>query len=137
MTADSYNISRFFSADFDKKLKQTLQANKFDFVHLESLFLTPYIGTIQKYSEAKVILRSHNLEHLIWERLANLEGNKAKKLYLKHLSKKLKKYENQVLNDVDAIAAISFEDTKRYQELDCTVPLITVPFGSDLAKYTP
>jgi glycosyltransferase involved in cell wall biosynthesis len=137
VTSDSYNVSRFFSADFDKKLKDTLQSNKFDFVHLESLFLTPYIGTIKKYSGAKVILRSHNLEHLIWERLANLEGNKAKRIYLKHLSKKLKKYENNVLNDVDGIAAISFEDTKRYNDLNCKVPLITVPFGIDLDNYVP
>lgn len=137
VTSDSYNVSRFFSADFDKRLKEILEQNQFDFVHLESLFLTPYIGTIGKYSKAKIVLRSHNLEHLIWERLANLEGNKAKKLYLAHLSKKLKKYENQVLNDVDGIAAISYEDTKRYQELNCSVPLITVPFGVDVKNYEP
>jgi len=137
VTSDSYNVSRFFSADFDRKLKETLLNNKYDFVHLESLFLTPYIGTISRYSKAKIVLRSHNLEHLIWERLANLEGNKAKRIYLKHLSKKLKNYEHKVLNDVHGIAAISFEDTKRYQSLNCEVPLITIPFGIDLENYVP
>lgn len=137
VTSDSYNVSRFFSADFDKRLKEVLEENEFDFVHLESLFLTPYIGTIGKYSKAKIVLRSHNLEHLIWERLANLEGNKAKKIYLTHLSKKLKKYEQKVLNDVHGIAAISYEDTKRYQDLNCQVPLITVPFGVDVKNYSP
>ena len=137
VTSDSYNVSRFFSADFDKKIKETLLANNYDYVHLESLFLTPYIGTITRYSKAKIVLRSHNLEHLIWERLANLEGNTAKKIYLKHLSKKLKKYENHILNDVDGIAAISFEDTKRYKNLNCKVPLITIPFGLDVENYTP
>lgn len=137
VTSDSYNVSRFFSADFDKKIKETLLDGEYDFVHLESLFLTPYIGTIARYSKAKIVLRSHNLEHLIWERLANLEGNKAKRIYLKHLSKKLKNYEHKVLNDVHGIAAISFEDTKRYQNLNCEVPLITVPFGLDVSNYQP
>ncbi len=136
VTSDSYNVSRFFSADFDKKLKEILEEEHFDVVHLESLFLTPYIGTIRKYSKAKLVLRSHNLEHLIWERLANLEKNKAKKIYLKHLSKKLKKYEKGVLCEVDAIATISSEDTKRFNSFDCEKPLKTIPFGIDLENYS-
>jgi glycosyltransferase involved in cell wall biosynthesis len=135
VTSDSYNISRFFSADFNKKLIQLLENNDFDIVHLESLFMTPYIRTIRLYSDAKVVLRSHNLEHLIWERLATSTGNKAKKIYLKHLASKLKKYEYQTINEVDGIAAISFEDTERYQHLLKNVPLITIPFGIDLENY--
>lgn len=135
VTSDSYNISRFFSSDFDRVLRETLEKESFDIIHLESLFMTPYLWSIRKFSKAKVVLRSHNLEHLIWERLANLEKNTAKKVYLKHLSKKLKNYEKKVLNEVDGIAAISFDDSKRYQELDCSMPLITVPFGIDLDQY--
>ena len=135
VTSDSYNISRFFSPDFDRVLRECLMENEFDVVHLESLFMTPYLDTIRKYSKAKVVLRSHNLEHLIWERLANLEKKSAKRIYLKHLSKKLKKFEEKVLNEVDGIAAISFNDSIRYQSLNCNVPLITVPFGIDLKNY--
>ncbi|MFK8039180.1 MAG: glycosyltransferase family 4 protein [Crocinitomicaceae bacterium] len=135
VTSDSYNVSRYFSPDFDAELKRLLQVSKFDIVHLESLFMTPYLSTIRKYSKAKVVLRSHNLEHLIWERLANVEKKSAKRVYLKHLSSKLKQYEKQVLNEVDGIAAISFDDQKRYQSLDCNIPLFTIPFGIDLDKY--
>jgi len=135
VTSDSYNISRFFSPDFDRELREVLLDDSYDVVHLESLFMTPYLDTIRNYSKAKVVLRSHNLEHLIWERLANLEKKSAKRVYLKHLSKKLKKYEEKVLNEVDGIAAISFDDSKRYSDLSCNVPLITIPFGIDLEQY--
>ncbi len=134
VTADSYNVNRFFSPDFNKRLIELLKED-FDVVHLESLFMTPYIQTIRQFSKAKVLLRSHNLEHLIWERLANSTGNKAKKIYLKHLAVKLKKYEQRTINEVDGIAAISFEDTKRYQDLKIKSPLITVPFGVNLEEY--
>lgn len=135
VTSDSYNVSRFFSPDFDKRLIQLLQENNYDYVHLESLFMTPYISTIRSFSTAKIVLRSHNLEHLIWERIANSTANTAKKIYLKHLAAKLKKYENKTINEVDGIAAISYEDTERYKLLKCNVPLVTIPFGIDLEKY--
>ncbi len=135
VTSDSYNVSRFFSPDFNKRLIEILEEKDFDIVHLESLFMTPYIHTIRKYSTAKIVLRSHNLEHLIWERLASSTGNTAKRLYLKHLSAKLKKYEYRTINEVDGIAAISFEDTSRYKLLKCKVPLLTIPFGIYLEKY--
>ncbi|MEX1002721.1 MAG: glycosyltransferase family 4 protein [Crocinitomicaceae bacterium] len=135
VTSDSYNISRFFSPDLDRRLIELLQENSYDIIHLESLFMTPYISTIREHSSAKIILRSHNLEHLIWERLANSTGNKAKKMYLKHLAAKLKKYEQKTINEVDGIAAISNQDSQRFLNFSCKKPIITIPFGVDLNRY--
>lgn len=137
VTSDSYNISRFFTPDFDILLKNTLEVEEFDVVHIESLFMTPYIDTIRKYNpKAKIILRSHNLEHLIWERLANTAKNKAKKIYLKYLAKKLKQYESSILPNIDGIAAITKADYKRYQKLNKDhTKLETIPFGIDLEQY--
>lgn len=135
ITSDSYNISRFFSPDFDKKLTEILQEDTYDVVHLESLFMTPYIQTIRTYSKANVVLRSHNLEHLIWERLANSTGNKAKRIYLKHLASRLKVYEKKTINEVEGIATISYEDTERFASLTKKIPILTVPFGIDLGDY--
>jgi glycosyltransferase involved in cell wall biosynthesis len=132
VTADSYNVNRFFSTDFDRRLIELLESTTYDVIHLESLFMTPYLDTIRKLSNAKIILRSHNLEHVIWERLANSTENTAKKIYLKHLASRLKKYEKRTINQVDGIAAISHEDSKRFKDFDCKVPLLTIPFGIDL-----
>ena len=76
------------------------------------MFTTPYIQTIRSYSSAKIILRSHNLEHIIWKRLANETHNPAKKIYLNLLSNQLKKYELNDINEVDGIACISVEHEK-------------------------
>ena len=135
VTYDSYNISRFFSPDFDYLLKSTLQADNFDIVHLESLFTTPYLETIRNYSNAKIILRSHNLEYMIWERLASETNNPAKKIYLNLLSNQLKNYEVDIVSKVDGIAAISNEDEKKYIKLGCKASLKTIPFGIDTNTY--
>ena len=137
VTYDSYNISRFFSPDFNALLIKSLRAESYDLVILESLFTTPYIQTIRSYSSAKIVLRSHNLEHIIWKRLANETHNPAKKIYLNLLSNQLKKYELNVINDVDGIACISVEDEKKYKSLDYNKPIICIPFGLDIHEYVP
>lgn len=137
VTSDSYNISRFFSPDVDRKLIQILESENFDIIHIESLFMTPYIATVRRYSKAPVVLRSHNLEYIIWERMADASKNRAKKAYLNLLSRQLKKYETGIINSVDGIAAISNEDAKKYLSLKCYKPIVNIPFGIELTKYIP
>lgn len=136
ITNDSYNITRFFSSDFDRILTKKLESNTYDIIHIESLFMTPYIPTCGRNSKAKLVLRSHNLEYIIWERLAEGENKYYKKTYLKYLSRKLKEYEVSVLNDISGIACISSEDLKKYKSLGCEIPLINIPFGIDYAELS-
>jgi glycosyltransferase involved in cell wall biosynthesis len=136
ITQDSYNISRFFSADFDFKLQEELLKNEYDVVHLESLFMAPYISTVRAHSNARIVLRSHNLEFIIWKRLARQSGNVAKKTYLKLLARQLKNYELDVLNQVDGIAAISKRDALDFVKLGSKKPKIVIPFGINLEGYS-
>lgn len=134
-SSHSYNIQRFVSEAFEHKLQQMLQNNHYDIVHLEGLYLTSYIPTIRKFSKAKIALRSHNIEFLIWERLAKGEGNLIKKKYLSLLAKRLKKYELQHLHDSDLIIPISENDLELYQSFGCTrEKLFYQPFAIDTDK---
>ncbi|PHQ78374.1 MAG: glycosyl transferase family 4 [Thalassobium sp.] len=135
VTSDSYNVSRFFSPDFDLRLISILRKKKFDVVHLESLFMTPYIHSIRRFSKAKVILRSHNLEYMIWERQAEGAKNPAKKIYISMLARQLKKYELKIMNEVDGIAAISRQDADKYLGFGCTTPMQISPFGIDMEEH--
>jgi glycosyltransferase involved in cell wall biosynthesis len=135
LTSDSYNISRFFSTDFDIRLAKLLRHESFDIVHLESLFMTPYLSTIKRLSAAPIVLRAHNIEHVIWEKTAAGTGSFMKRLYLNYLHRKLKQYELSVLNEVSAIASISDDDRDRMKALNIKKPIQTIPFGVDLRKY--
>jgi glycosyltransferase involved in cell wall biosynthesis len=136
-TNESYNIIRFYSSEFEKVLKELLLKENYDIVQLETLWVTPYVETIRKNSKAKIIFRSHNVEHCIWERLTVLTGNPLKKVYLKLLASRLKKYEVRMLNNYDAIACITDLDTQLFKKLGCRIPLIHVPFGIQLTDYKP
>lgn len=137
VTSDSYNISRFFTPDVDIVLTDLLRKEKFDIIHLESLFVSPYIGTIQRLSKGKIVLRSHNLEFMIWERLANEQSNIAKKTYLNILAKQLRRFEIHTIGDVHGIASISFEDEAKYKAICEDTPIKNIPFGIDIEDYTP
>lgn len=132
---ESYNIIRFYSKSFEKVLNDILSKQQFDIIHLETLWVAPYVDTIRKHSKAKIVLRSQNVEYLIWERLAEGSTNPLKKLYLQLLAKRLKRYELEMLNKYDGIATITNLDALSYKKSGCEIPMIHIPFGIDSAKY--
>ncbi|MBU1013528.1 MAG: glycosyltransferase family 4 protein [Bacteroidetes bacterium] len=133
-TRKSYHVHRFISKDFEQKLLQILQDQKFDIIQVETIFLTPYLKTIAKYSKAKVFLRAHNIEHLIWKRLAEYTKNPFRKIYLDHLSVQLKNYEIDHLDKYDGIVCISNVDAEYYMNLT-QEPVITASFGINAEEY--
>ncbi|MFL5762749.1 MAG: glycosyltransferase family 4 protein [Bacteroidia bacterium] len=134
-TSESYNISRFYSTAFEKTLLDILSKTEFDIVHLETLWVAPYVAVIRKHSKAKIVLRSQNVEFMIWERLTDDCERFLKRAYLKLLAKRLKRYELGMLNRYDAIATITEVDSDAFRKLGCHIPIIHIPFGIDLEKY--
>jgi glycosyltransferase involved in cell wall biosynthesis len=130
-SSESYNVKRFDSVLLHEKLTEILQKEKFDCVLLDSLFVTPYIATIRKFSKAKIILRSHNIEHNVWERFTANEKNPVKKRYLGLLAKRLKKYESEAMSRVDGIAAISADDVS-FVKQHFKTPAEFIPFGYEI-----
>jgi glycosyltransferase involved in cell wall biosynthesis len=132
---ESYHITRFISEDFKSSLIKILENNDFDIVQLETLYLTPYIDTVKKHSNALVTMRSHNIEFEIWERIVKNTNFIPKKLYLNHLTKKLKKYELDKLNDYDYLVAISDRDLSKFKKLGYKNGAMSTPIGLELNNY--
>ncbi|MDR1792859.1 MAG: glycosyltransferase family 4 protein [Bacteroidales bacterium] len=124
----SYHVARFYSPQMETKIIQTLQKEKYDFVLLETIYLSDYVDVIKKYSTAKIILRSHNVEHLIWERIAKNQHFGLKKAYLSLLAKQLKKYELQNIAKYDAIFCISEHDKCYFYQQNANLHLFLIPF---------
>jgi glycosyltransferase involved in cell wall biosynthesis len=135
-TNNSYHVQRFISKQFNNRLTTILQQEVFDVVQFETVFMAPYLETIRKYSRARVILRAHNIEHLIWERLAASTTNPFKKWYLQHLSRTLRKFELGIIDKIDGIAAITKADANFFKK-HTQKPVTDIPFGIDLSKYKP
>ena len=131
----SYNVSRFYSKEFEDKLIQILKENKFDIIQLEGLHISVYLKTIRSYSNAIIGLRAHNVEHIIWDRLAAAERAPIKKQYLNILTKRLKKYELDIINRFDTIIAITEEDAQYFKNNGCKMPIHVSPTGLAVSEY--
>ncbi len=129
LCGESYHVKRYVSNGFAGKLKEILQQEEFDIVHVESIFLTPYVPLIRKYSQAKVILRAHNVEHLIWRQVAQSTKDYFKRWYLKHLALTLRAYELEHINDYDGVVCITRQDAEYFKAHGCRRPLTAIPFG--------
>ncbi len=137
VTQDSYHVSRFFSTDVDKYIHEVLEEDSVDVVICESIFTAPYIDTIRRLSSARIVLRSHNLEFSIWHRIARSKKIGLKKTYLKILTRQLKDYEVQLLEQIDGLIAINPDELKHYKRLGLKKVSTTIPFAVDLERYQP
>ena len=131
----SLHVVRFIKKEMTQKLTALLADETFDIVQLESVFMTSYIDVIRKHSDAKIILRAHNVESLIWDRMMRHHKNPVKKRYLKLLGKRLKKYETAILNRVDGIIPISKVDLDYFAGLGGQMPMISIPFSINTEKF--
>jgi glycosyltransferase involved in cell wall biosynthesis len=136
----SYHISRFNSPHFARRLIELLKAETFDIVQLETIFMGPYLPLIRKFSDAKVVLRAHNIEHLIWKRIARESGIFLKKWYINQLARTLEAYEETLAVSVDGIIPITEHDaqyfkgviqTKSHAHLN-NPEVYAIPFGMDI-----
>jgi len=116
-TGRSYHVERFISKAMRKKLIEILQTDEYDVVQFETLYVVPYVETVRAYSGAKVVLRAHNIEHRIWSQVAETTQNPLKRWYIRHLARTLKRYEHQVIKQVDGIVAITEKDADYFKKL--------------------
>ena len=128
LCGDSYHVKRFESKAFEQKLNQVLKEETFDVIHIESIFLASYVELIRKRTQAPIILRAHNVEHQIWQRIAQQTPSFFRRWYIKHLALSLRAYEVEMAPQFDGIACITAQDADFFRTL-CRRPIIDLPFG--------
>ncbi|MBR0176984.1 MAG: glycosyltransferase [Bacteroidales bacterium] len=135
-TKKSYHVERFISRDFEARIAELLEKEQFDVIQLEMLYMMPYVETIRRHSKAMVVLRAHNVEHKIWERMAKETKFFLKRWYINHLASTLRDYELSALETVDGIAAITRKDAAFFRKY-CSKPVIDIPYGVYPEEFTP
>ena len=113
---ESYNLSRFYTAEVADALKKRDQEQHYDFIIFESLFTAVYAKLLKKSTRAKLIYRSHNIEHQIWKDLAKSTKNLFKRWYLLQLAYTLKWAERSIWSEdqggLNMIMSISDQDAE-------------------------
>jgi len=134
-TSDSYNVERFVSDEFIELLQQALMTKAYDYIQLETLYMAVYIPTIRKYSQAKISMRSHNLENEIWKNLALQTRNPLKRWYFNLCAERLARFEKKVHKEYDVLLPISDTDLRKYEDLQYNTIKCQTAVGLDMNKY--
>jgi glycosyltransferase involved in cell wall biosynthesis len=128
----SYHADRFINDEFAEKIKQCIQHQKFDYVVVESAFLLSYVDLIRKYSDAKIILRAHNVEYRIWRQHAKHEKTLIKRVIYKKLAEDLKRFELNFINQVDGVFCISEQDREFFRRRAIQTLTTVIPVYMDV-----
>jgi len=146
-----YNVERFISRAFANRLVGLLRDEQFDVVHFDSTFVAFYARWIRSQRAdgqlpesvwqqlPPFVLRAHNVEYIIWQRLAESEKNPLKRWYLRLLAERLQAFERWMLFGFDAVAAITTEDVARLRALQGHIdgPIAVVPAPANTSRFRP
>jgi len=132
---EPYIAKRFDIKAFEIKLAGLLQEETFDIIQMEGPYPGLYLDLIRNNSKARISLRAHNVEHLIWERKAFHEKSLLKRSYLNNMAKRLKRYEMELAKASDVLVPISERDASCFQENGLHLPLLSIPAGLKMDTY--
>jgi glycosyltransferase involved in cell wall biosynthesis len=130
-----YIASRFHLGSYARLLDQLLRESPFDLIQMEGPYLGHYIPLIRKQSRARISLRAHNVEHIIWLRKAASEPNLFKRWYLRNMGGRLRHFELNVAGLADTVIPISPVDEDYFREAGIRRPMFTAPAGLSLGNY--
>jgi polysaccharide biosynthesis protein PslH len=134
---ESYHVTRFINDEFAQKLVEILTGGNFDVVQLETVFLAPYIPYIRENSNAIIALRSHNVEHEIWKRVAEVTNFLPKRWYLNFLNRKLRRFELDNIQNCDILLPITARDERIFKLLGYKGTSVVTPVGLSSRDYRP
>jgi polysaccharide biosynthesis protein PslH len=84
-----------------------------------------------------VVLFEHNVEHIIWRRIAQHEKQLWRRLLLEIESSKMRRSEAEACRRADLTLAVSETDRARLLEIAPGANIATIPTGVDTAYFTP
>ena len=126
---DSYHVSRYRNEDFARKLVEVLKTHHYDVVQMETVYLSHYVDLVRAHTDALIVLRAHNVEHEIWQRITKNTRFAPKRWYLSLLTQQLKNYELEHFNKYDFIVAISNRDMQHIKSLGYNNGTTFTPVG--------
>ena len=114
-------------------IDQALAAGQFDCVIADFMFAVPNVPV----GRQPMIYFAHNVEHLIWKRLAGVERRWWRRALLEIEWRKMRRAEARACRDARLTIAVSEDDRLRLLERAPDAAIVSIPTGVDLDYYRP
>ncbi len=131
-----YHYALWYSKDLLSKVQVVLSNNQFDLIYCHFIYTVPYLQD----SILPIIVDTHNVDHLYWER--KIKYYLSTQNYLKAIASKIslfktKKFELEMLRNASAIVSVSTADDRVIRETlqDESKTYLVAPNGVDTDRF--
>jgi glycosyltransferase involved in cell wall biosynthesis len=129
-----YMLMQYDNAELAQTLARVVHEERIDAVHAHFLHVGQYVGDS---GDAAFVYDAHNLEHVLWERLAATYGNPLMRAFCRQQARKFVTWQQHVARDSEAIVTLSNEDRDEYLRIAPAADITTVPNGADIDFFAP
>lgn len=129
-----YTVHKNYIKNVRIKIKQLIENNKIDLVHVDILPLALYYKDFKSFPK---ILVDHNVESLRLFRWMKVENNIFVKAFLYYQFLKLHRFEKKICPKFERCVVVSEEDQQILEIMCGSKNFITLPNGVDVNYYKP
>lgn len=131
-----YALEKYLSKPMMRWLESELASDRFDLVICDFLIPAPNFRHLK--TGVPLILFQHNMEAMIWKRLAESSSNPIKRFYLNNQFQRFSKWERQLSQLFDGVITVS-DDDSRYARDHYQLDNVRghVPTGVDVDFFAP
>jgi len=124
--------SRFRSQALESFVRERVSRGDVDVVQIEGPMLSRCIAAVRSGSARTLVaMRSQNVEHEIWEGLADGAQKPASRIAMRRVATQLRAHERTANAASDALVAISEDDLEAFRALGFSKPATVIPVGVD------
>lgn len=134
VTTEPFITKEYWRAEMARALEKFVDEERIDVIHSHFLHMSQYVG---HKKTAAFVHDAHNLEHVLWERMAYTVRNPAKKAFIRSQYAKLVRLQQQVGRLSEKCVVLSDEDRAEYQRICSSADVTTVPNGADVDYWVP
>jgi polysaccharide biosynthesis protein PslH len=127
------DLYKYRIPELRRAVTQLLRDGNFDLCIAD--FLTGLPNT--PATSVPVVLFTHNVEHMIWQRLCANESNPLKRLLLAIEWRKMRRYERQACTRADITLTVSETDRQLFRKLAPAGNIHAIPTGVDVDYFKP
>src|SRR5258708_2929752 len=127
-----YAVKKFTHRNVSQRVAHWLNSGKLDVAVCD--FLAPSLN-FPDHSPITAVLFQHNVEAILWRRMAKVERNPVLKLSNAIEARKMELYEKRSLLRFQHVIAVSENDSEAMLKLVPGCPITVVPTGVDTEQY--
>lgn len=136
-TGSSYFVRKFWSRRFASAVRNHLAHHTYDATLVDNAFMGVYLPVLRKHVRAagRIILREHNVEYEILERLAQRESRRLTRSLLRREATCFRRYELGLVREADEVRTITERDADTLRAAGVERPVSVLDPFVDVDEY--